>query len=67
MGTELFHADGQTKGQTDTHNTDIIVASHSFGNATKKENLACFPEIFRHEYTPTVIFVLLDDRVPSKS
>jgi len=38
VGTELFHADGQTDRQTDM--TKLIVAFHNFANPPKM-NIAC--------------------------
>ena len=42
VGAELFHSDGQTKGQTDM--TKLAVGFRNFTNAPKKESLQdnCF-------------------------
>jgi hypothetical protein len=42
VGAELFHADGQTEGQTDrqTDMIKLIVAFHNFANTPK--NTLCF-------------------------
>jgi hypothetical protein len=47
VGAELFHADGQTDGQTDM--TKLIVAFRSFPNAPRKTNLMEMIEMKRGE------------------
>jgi len=35
LGSELFHVDGPTDGQTDRHMTKLIVTFHNYENASK--------------------------------